>query len=90
MFCFKITDYNIYDLTSTYPVDCLKQLDVHGITGELALDLDQRVTGGHGLDQEAVCGQGLRIRNTLGELAFSGLAHSRQVQVSFCQGSSLK
>ena len=84
MFCFKITDYNIYDLTSTYPVDCLKQLDVHGITGELALDLDQRVTGGHGLDQEAVCGQGLRIRNTLGELAFSGLAHSRQVQVSFC------
>ena len=73
-----------------YPVDGLKQFDVHWIAGELALDLDEGVTGGHGLDQEAVCGQSLRIRNTLRELSLSGLANCCQVQVSFCQGSSLK
>ena len=44
---------------SVYPVDGLKQFDVHGVAGELALDLDEAVARGHGLYQHAVRRQNL-------------------------------
>ena len=54
---------NIFKLLSAtryfYPVDGLKELDVHGVSGELALDLDEAVAGGHGLHQHAVRRQNL-------------------------------
>ena len=73
---------------SVYPVDGLKQFDIHGVAGELAIDLDEGVAGGHGLHQEAVCGEGEGVRGALLELAVPGLAHARQVQVALgeCPG----
>ena len=73
----------------SYPVDCLEELDVHGVAGELPLYLDQGVTRGHGLHQEAVSGQGQRVGDALLELALPGLAHPRQVQVTLGQGPRL-
>ena len=75
---------------SSYPVDGLEKLDVHGVAGELSLYLDQGVAAGHCLHQEAVCGQSQRVGGALLELALSGLTHPRQVQVTLSQGPSLQ
>ena len=74
---------------STYPVDGLEELDVHGVPGELALDLDEGVAGGHGLHQQAVGGQGQGVGRVLLELALPRLAHPGQVQVTLRQGPRL-
>ena len=37
-----------------YPFDCFEEFDVERISGQLALEVDERVTGGHRLDQDRV------------------------------------
>ena len=76
-------------LISSYPVDGLEELDVHGVSSELSLYLDQGVTGGHGLHQEAVSWQRQRVRSALLELTLSSLAHPGQVQITLSQGPRL-
>ena len=76
-------------MSSSYPVDGLEELDVHGVSGELALDLDEGVTGGHGLHQQAVGGQSQGVGGALLELALPSLAHTGQVQVTLGQGPGL-
>ena len=75
---------------SSYPVDCLKQLDVHRVSGEVALDLDEGVAGGHGLDQETVRGKVGGVGDVLLELSVPGLADPGQVQVALSQCPSLQ
>ena len=48
------------------------------------------MAGGHGLYQEAVCWQSQGVGCALLELSLSGLTHSRQVQVTLCQGPGLQ
>ena len=74
----------------SYPVDRFKQLDVHRVPGEVTLDLDEGVAGGHGLDQETVGWKVVRVRHILLELSISRLTDPGQVQVSLSQGPSLQ
>jgi hypothetical protein len=37
-----------------YPFDCFKELNIEWISRQLALEVDERMTGGHRLDQDRV------------------------------------
>ena len=73
-----------------YPLNCLKELDVERVSGQLAFEPDERVTRGHGLDEGGVQRQLCRVRDHLLELVVLRLAHARQVQVALRQGARLK
>ena len=74
----------------SHPFYGLKQFDIERVPGEFALEPDEGVTRGHGLDEGRVQGKDGRVCRHLLELGVLRLADARQVQVALCQGARLR
>ena len=61
----------------THPSDGLKQFDVQRVPGELALEPDERVAGGHSLNQGRVQGECGGVRGRLAEDGLFRFDHAR-------------